>query len=414
MTIASSKLKPSHGMNATSRFAPSASSPPSVDEPSAMTSPRFTLSPRMTAGFWWMSVPWFERMNFVSGYSSRVPRPSTTMRSASTSTTVPSFCSEDDVAGVHGSPELEPRADDRRLRDHERHRLLLHVRAHERAVRVVVLEERDERRRDRDDLRRGDVHVLDVLRLDDHGLALARPAEHLLVQEPSRLRIDRLGGLGDRELALLGRVEVDDLVRHLAALDDAVRRLDEAELRDGRERGERADEADVRSLRRLDRAHAPVVRRVHVAHLDRCALAGQAARAERGETPAVREPGQRVRLVHELRQLRRAEELLQRGDDRADVDDRLRSDRVDVLGRHPLADDALHAVETDAERLLDQLARRAEAAVAEVLVLVELARGSGRARAWPPRSRSPSRPRAHRGARAGRRACGRARRCPRS
>ena len=126
-------------------------------------------------------------------------------------------------------------------------------------------------------------------------------------------------------------------------------------------------------FRRLDRAHAPVVRRVHVAHLDRCALARQATGAERREAPAVREPGERVRLVHELRELRGAEELLQRRDHRADVDDRLRRDRVDVLRRHPLADDALHAVETDAERLLDQLARRAEAPVAEVLVLVELA-----------------------------------------
>ena len=91
MTIASSKLKPSHGMNATSRFAPSASSPPSVELPSASTSPFFTLSPSVTTGFWWMSVPWFERMNFVSGYSSREPRPSTTIRSASTSTTAPSL-----------------------------------------------------------------------------------------------------------------------------------------------------------------------------------------------------------------------------------------------------------------------------------------------------------------------------------
>ena len=48
-------------------------------------------------------------------------------------------------------------------------------------------------------------------------------------------------------------------------------------------------------------------------------------------------------------------------------------DRVDVLRRHALPHDALHAVEADAERLLDQLADRAQAAVAEVLVLVELA-----------------------------------------
>ena len=81
---------------------------------------------------------------------------------------------------------------------------------------------------------------------------------------------------------------------------------------------------------------------------------------------------QRVGLVHELRQLAGAEELLQRRHDRADVDDRLRRDRVGVLGGQALADDALHPVQADPERLLDQLADGAQTAVAEVLVLVEV------------------------------------------
>ena len=84
------------------------------------------------------------------------------------------------------------------------------------------------------------------------------------------------------------------------------------------------------------------------------------------------ETGQAVRLVHELRQLARAEELLQRGHDRADVDDRLRGDRVGVLGGEALAHDPLHPVETDPERLLDQLADGPQTTVAEVLVLVEV------------------------------------------
>ena len=84
------------------------------------------------------------------------------------------------------------------------------------------------------------------------------------------------------------------------------------------------------------------------------------------------EAGQRVGLVHELRELRGAEELLQRRDHGPDVDDRLRRDRVGVLGGEALADDALHAVEADPEGLLDQLADGAQAAVAEVLVLVEV------------------------------------------
>ena len=310
-----------------------------------------------------------------------------------------------DVAGVDRGAVLEPGADDRRLGDHQRHCLPLHVRAHQRAVRVVVLEERDQRRRDRHDLRRRDVHVLDVLRLGRDGLALLRAAEHLLVAEAAGLLVDDRARLRDRELRLLGRVQVDDLVGHLAADDLAVRRLDEAELRDRRHRRERADQADVRAFRRLDRAHAAVVRRVDVAHLDRRALARQPARAERRQAAAVGEAGERVRLVHELRQLRGAEELLQRGHDGPDVDDRLRRDRVDVLRRHPLADDALHAVEPDAERLLDQLADGAQAAVAEVLVLVELGADRIAVRARSRRRRSPSSPRGRRARAAARRAC---------
>jgi hypothetical protein len=82
--------------------------------------------------------------------------------------------------------------------------------------------------------------------------------------------------------------------------------------------------------------------------------------------------GQRVGLVHELRQLAGPEELLQGGDHRADVDDRLGGDRVGVLSGQALTHDALHAVQPDPEGLLDQLADGAQPAVAEVLVLVEV------------------------------------------
>ena len=44
--------------------------------------------------------------------------------------------------------------------------------------------------------------------------------------------VERLVGLRDQALLLLGRVEVDDLVGDLAVLDDAVGRRDEAVLGD--------------------------------------------------------------------------------------------------------------------------------------------------------------------------------------
>src|SRR4051794_26099335 len=285
---------------------------------------------------------------------------------------------DDDVARVDGRAVLEAGADKGSLPNEQRNSLPLRVRAHERAVRVVVLEERDERGRDRDDLGRRDVHELDVLRRSRDGLALGGAAKHRCLEELPVL-VRRCGRLRDRVAGLLDGVEVDDLVGDLPGDALGVRRLDEADLADGRVRREVADQADVRAFRRLDRAHAAVVRRVDVAHLDRRTFTGKSTRPKCAEPAAVREAGEAVRLVHELRELRGAEELLQPRDDRADVDDRLRGDGVDVLRRHPLADDALHAVEADPERFLDQLAHGAEAAVAEVLVLVEL-RGDRRAR----------------------------------
>ena len=135
-------------------------------------------------------------------------------------------------------------------------------------------------------------------------------------------------------------------------------------------RREVADEADVRAFRRLDRAHPAVVARVHVSHLEAGALTAQTTRAEGRETPLVGEPGERVRLVHELAELAGAEELLDRRDDRPDVDQGLRRDRLDVLGGHALAHDPLHPAQADAHLVLDQLADRAHPAVAEVVDVV--------------------------------------------
>ena len=156
----------------------------------------------------------------------------------------------------------------------------------------------------------------------------------------------------------------------MPSLHDAVRRLDEAVAVDARERRERTDQTDVRAFRRLDRADAAVVRVVDVADFEARALARQTARPERRETPLVRQLGQRVGLVHELRELRGAEELLDRGDDRTDVDERLRRHRLDVLHGHALAHHALEAQQADAELVLQQFADRADAAVAEVVDVV--------------------------------------------
>src|SRR5690606_22650287 len=107
----------------------------------------------------------------------------------------------------------------------------------------------------------------------------------------------------DFALFLVGG-EIVDLFGGAAVLHETIRRFDEAEFVDARVSGERVDETDVRTFRGFDRADAAVVRRVNVAHFEASTLAVETTRPERGETTLVRDLGERVDLVHELRQLR--------------------------------------------------------------------------------------------------------------
>ena len=133
-----------------------------------------------------------------------------------------------------------------------------------------------------------------------------------------------------------------DLVGDTAVNDLAVGSLDESEFVDATISRQRSDETDVGTFWGLNRTHTTVVRRVHVADLEAGALARETTGPKRGETTLVRQTRERVGLIHELRQLARAEELLDGGNDRADVDQRLRRDGLDVLCRHALANNTLH------------------------------------------------------------------------
>ena len=185
-----------------------------------------------------------------------------------------------------------------------------------------------------------------------------------------RARLVLLDVIAHAQAAFAG---VDDLheVENLRVLHLAVRRLDESVLIDARKAAQRADQADVRAFRRLDRADAAVVRGVHVAHLESGALTRKPARPEGRKTPLVRDLRQRIGLVHELRELRGAEELADGRHHRLGVDQVVRHGRVQFLiHAHLFLDGALHAHQADAELVLHQLAHRAHAAVAQVVDVV--------------------------------------------
>ena len=180
-------------------------------------------------------------------------------------------------------------------------------------------------------------------------------------------------GLRDVMLGLLHGGEIDNLVRHLAVLHATIGRLDEAVLVDAGEGRQRVDQTDVRAFRRFDRADAAVMRRMHVAHLEAGALAGQTTRTKGRQAALVGDLRQRVGLIHELRKLRRAEELAHGGGGRLRVDQILRHDRVDIDRGHALLDGALHAQQAEAILIFHQFADRTNAAVAEMIDVVDFA-----------------------------------------
>src|SRR4051794_28498108 len=218
---------------------------------------------------------------------------------------------------------LHARADIGRAGAQQRHRLALHVRPHQRAVRVVVLEERDQRGGDGDELLRRDVDEVDLAALGEDevpGLAAVDAIggelavvvdlrvglrDDVLVLFPRRqvvgvrlvleaaaaaaagpriarlvlvgADVRRLDDVAHLVLGVAAGVGDDDEVDDAPVLDLAVRRLDEPELVDPRVARRRRDEADVRPFRRLDRADAAVVGRVDVADFEARALTRQTA-----------------------------------------------------------------------------------------------------------------------------------------
>src|SRR5213079_3319065 len=70
-----------------------------------------------------------------------------------------------------------------------------------------------------------DVEFMDVLRPRGDRLALTGAAEHLLVHEAPGLLVHLGARLGDRVLRLLGGIQIDDVVGHLAVRHLPVRRL---------------------------------------------------------------------------------------------------------------------------------------------------------------------------------------------
>ena len=80
---------------------------------------------------------------------------------------------------------------------------------------------------------------------------------------------------------------------------------------------------------------------------------------------------QGIGLVHELRQLRRVEELFDGTHERTHVDERQRRNAVLILRTHAFANHTLHTRKTNAYLVLDEFTNWANTTVGEVVLVVE-------------------------------------------
>ena len=280
---------------------------------------------------------------------------------------------DDDVAGVISSALLHTGTHQWGLGANQRDRLLLHVRAHQGTVSIVVLQERNHGGTNGDHLARGNVNVVHTGGIGHSDVTLLQADLDALTDQTAFLVLLHLG-LSNSEAILLISGEVLNLIRNLAVNDLAIRGLDEAEGVHAGVGRQRTNQANVRTLRGLNRAHAAVVRSVHVSHLNAGALTGQTAWAQRGQAALVGQARQGVVVVHELRELGGTKELADSSRDRTHVNQGRRRDGLSVLGGHALAHDALHAGQAHADLVLDELTHGAQTTVTKVVDIVGVQR----------------------------------------
>ena len=282
------------------------------------------------------------------------------------------FCHDHD-AGILGDRRFNARGDDGRFRLQKRHSLALHVGTHQRAVGIVVFEERNERRSHGNQLFGRNVHVIDLL-AGKLGDEIAVPAADPLVDKAPGF-VERFVRLRDDITILFVRRQIIHVIgddsRFL--VHPAIRAHDEAVFVHLGKRGKRGDQTDVLAFGRLDGAHSSVMSVMNVTDFKGRAVAVETAGAEGRQFTLVREFGDRVGLVHELGELGGSEEFPDDRRHRTDIDEPGRGHFHRVLRSHSLLDQAFQTGDAHAELILEQFAHRAHAAVAEVVDVVDRA-----------------------------------------
>ena len=274
-------------------------------------------------------------------------------------------------AGILGDGSFHAGTDQRGFRTQQGHALTLHVRTHQRTVRVVVFQERNQSGRNRNQLLRRNVNEVDLFRMGKFKLAGLAAGNQIVFE--MAVFLDLGVRFRNFELAFLIGGKVNDFFGNHAVDNFAVRTLNKAVFVDAGISRQRVNQTDVRTFRRFNRTDTSVVGRMYVADFKTSTFAGQTAGPQSRQAAFVGNFRQRIILIHKLRQLRRAEELADNRSNRFGVDQILRFDIVQNFRAHSFANGSFHAQQAHAILVLHQFADRTDAAVTEMVNIVYFA-----------------------------------------
>ena len=232
------------------------------------------------------------------------------------------FCHHAD-AGVHRRLFFHTGSHHWRFRQHQRHGLTLHVGSHQRTVGIVILQERNHGCRHREHHLRRYVHQIDLLFLK-LGSLFTETAGYIVADKVAVL-IQRFVGLCHHEIVFFVGSQVYDFIGYSGILRIrlvhlTVRSLHKSILIDSRIRRQRVDQTNVRTFRRFNGTHSSVMGIVNIADLEPGTVSGETAWSQCGQTSLMCQLGQRIILIHKLRQLGTSEEFLHSSRHRLNID----------------------------------------------------------------------------------------------
>ena len=115
--------------------------------------------------------------------------------------------------------------------------------------------------------------------------------------------VDRSIGLRNQIIFFFVASQIINFICDATVCNFAIRRLDKTKFVNPREGRHRTDETDVRAFRCFDRTNAAVMRRMNVPHFEPRAITRKTAWSKSREPPLMCQFRERIRLIHELREL---------------------------------------------------------------------------------------------------------------